>query len=134
MSDREAIVDVITHLFVGTDDRDWERVKRCFCDQVVFDMTSLGGGTPETKTPQQIVDGWDVGLRGIDAIHHQAGNYLVEVSGAEATAFCYGVAYHHRKGQPTRMFVGSYDFHFTRTEGWRIDRFAFRVKFVEPPL
>jgi len=32
-----------------------------------------------------------------------------------------------------RMFVGSYDFHLVRGDRWRIDRFKFNVKFVEPP-
>jgi len=34
---RQEIVDVITELFVATDQRDWGAVKRCFADQVLED-------------------------------------------------------------------------------------------------
>jgi len=132
---KDQIVGVINNLFVGTDDRDWVKVRRCFADKVLFDMTSLAGGAPATLTPQQIVDAWDQGLKALKAIHHQAGNYSVTVQGHEATAHCYGIAYHYlpnKTNQNTRTFVGSYDFHLTnRNNNWRIDQFKFNLKFID---
>jgi hypothetical protein len=132
---KDLIIGVINDLFVGTDNRDWMKVKRCFADKVLFDMTSLSGGSPTTMTPQQIVDAWDQGLKALKAIHHQAGNYTVAVQGQEATACCYGIAYHYlpnETNQNTRTFVGSYEFHLTnRDQNWRIDQFKFNLKFID---
>jgi 3-phenylpropionate/cinnamic acid dioxygenase small subunit len=132
---KDLIIGVINDLFVGTDNRDWMKVKRCFADKVLFDMTSLSGGSPTTMTPQQIVDAWDQGLKALKATHHQAGNYSVTVQGHEAAAHCYGIAYHYlpnETNQNTRTFVGSYEFHLTnRDQNWRIDQFKFNLKFID---
>ena len=75
------------------------------------------------------------GLRTLDAVHHQAGNYRVDVGGAEASAFCYGIATHYRRtksGRNTRTFVGSYDFRLVRQSGeWRITAFRFNLKYID---
>jgi len=132
---KDQIIGVINDMFVGTDDRDWAKVKRCFADKVLFDMTSLAGGAPSTMTPQQIVDAWDQGLKPLKAVHHQAGNYSVTVQGQEATAHCYGIAYHYLPNQTnrnTRTFVGSYDFHLKELNSiWQIDQFKFNLKFID---
>ncbi|HEU0030028.1 MAG TPA: nuclear transport factor 2 family protein [Kofleriaceae bacterium] len=133
MSERDEIVETIHRLFIATDDRDWAGVREVLSPKVHFDMTSLVGGSPETRTPVEIADGWKTGLAAIDHVHHQAGNFLVDITGDEATAFCYAVAYHHTAAM-LRRFVGSYDFHLVRTDRWRIDVFKFNVKFVDPPL
>ena len=132
---KDQIVGIINDLFTGTDNRDWVKVKRCLADKVLFDMTSLAGGSPSTMTPQQIVEVWEKGLKDLKAIHHQAGNYTVAVKGHEATAHCYGIAYHYlpnKTNQNTRTFVGSYDFHLRDVDQtWRIDRFKFNLKFID---
>ena len=128
---RQDIIETITNLFVGTDKRDWSRVRACFATRVLFDMTSLAGGEPATLTPEQITDGWDTGLKPIQHVHHQAGNFIVRVAAEQAEAFCYGVAYHHTDGK-TRTFVGSYEFHLANAfERWVIDRFKFNLKFID---
>jgi SnoaL-like domain len=133
--ERNRIADLVTTLFVATDAREWERVRRCFAARVIFDMTSLAGGEPAELFPEQITDAWDAGLKPIESVHHQVGNLAVTCSGVEATASCYGIAYHHRSttsGRNTRLFVGSYDFHLQRTDGeWRIDLFRFNLKFID---
>jgi hypothetical protein len=102
---------------------------------VLFDMTSLAGGEPSHVSGADIAAGWEQALRRIEAIHHQAGNYRVEIQGEEATAFCYGTASHYRKttsGRNTRVFVGTYDFHLRlMNERWRIDRFRFNLKYID---
>jgi hypothetical protein len=133
---RQDIVDVITELFVATDQRDWAAVKRCFADQVLFDMSSLGAGPPARRTPEEIAAGWEQGLSGLQAIPHQAGNHRVTIHETRATASCYGIAYHYRKtasGRNTRVFVGSYAFILDRGGplGWRISTFRFDLKFVD---
>jgi hypothetical protein len=98
-------------------------------------MTSLAGGRPSKLTGEQVAAAWEEGLRSIESIHHQAGNYRVDVQDEEATAFCYGIASHFRRnrtGRNSRVFVGSYDLHLIRVEDrWLIDSFRFNLKFLE---
>ncbi|HWR25347.1 MAG TPA: nuclear transport factor 2 family protein, partial [Methanosarcina sp.] len=116
---KDEIIDVANKLFIYTDEKKWEDVKNTFADEVLFDMTSMSGGIPATLTPQQIVDGWDTGLKKLKATHHQIGNYRVNLKDREADLFCYGVAFHYLPNPTnnnTRTFVGSYDFHLIKTE------------------
>ncbi len=136
--ERDRVAEVINTLFVATDARDWARVRRCFAPVVTFDMTSLAGGSAEQLSPEQIAMGWETGLRPIESVHHQTGNLSIACTATEATASCYGIAYHYRRtksGSNTRLFVGSYDFHLRLQDAaWRIDLFRFNLKFVDGNL
>jgi hypothetical protein len=133
---KDQVIDTINRLFVSTDRRDWPSVVACFTDTVHFDMSSAGAGPPVQIRAQEIAGGWKNGLAAIEAIHHQAGNYSVDVTDDRATAFCYGIALHYRRtksGKNTRTFVGSYDFTLRREAGglWKIDTFKFNLKFID---
>jgi hypothetical protein len=136
--DRTRIVETINRLFIGTDNRDWAQVKDCFALRVLFDMSSLGAGDAKPLTPDDIVAAWDAGLKPLKAIHHQAGNHLVRISGDKAEAFCYGIALHYRPNRTkvnTRTFVGSYDFGLVKDEGrWKISGFKFNLKYIDGNL
>jgi hypothetical protein len=132
---RDEVIELTNSLFIHTDERDWERVKALFADEVLFDMTSMAGGQAAKLKPQEIVDAWDHGLKKLKAIHHQAGNYLVTAREKDADLFCYGIAIHFLPN-PTninsRIFVGSYNLHFIDIgNGWKIDQFKFNLKFIE---
>jgi hypothetical protein len=133
--EKEKVINTVNRLFVHTDGRDWQEVKDCFAAEVLFDMTSVVGGEPIALTPEDIVGSWNDGLQHLEAIHHQVGNYLVDVLGKEATVFCYGIASHYLPndtGENTRAFVGSYDFHLVKdTDAWRIDQFRFNLKYID---
>jgi 3-phenylpropionate/cinnamic acid dioxygenase small subunit len=132
---KDRIIDRINELFIATDQKAWARVEACFTTEVMFDMHSLGGQPPQRIAAKAIAAGWQQGLMPIEAVHHQVGNYRVDIHGDEATAFCYGIALHYRRttsGRNTRTFVGSYDFHLVLRDGdWRIDSFKFNSKFIE---
>jgi hypothetical protein len=136
--ERDEVVATVTRLFLCTDARDWDGVRACFAAQVFLDMTSLTGGEAFTLAPQDITDAWERSFRPISAVHHQVSNFRVSLGDREATASCYGIAYHHRparSGHSTRTFVGSYDFHLRReTSGWTIDTFRFNCKFIDGKL
>jgi SnoaL-like protein len=136
--ERERVIETITRLFVATDERDWPTVRACLTAEVLFDMRSLTGTPAGLVAADTIVRGWEEGLRPLRSVHHQAGNFRVIVDGESARAFCYGVAFHHRphpSGRNTRTFVGSYDFHLSKEDGyWRIDQFRFNAKFVDGNL
>ncbi len=137
-TDKDKIIDAVTRLFISTDNRDWPAVAALFAPDVLFDMTSITGGRPVLATPQEIVYGWDKGLKPLKGIHHQVGNFLVDVGSNEASAFCYGIAWHYlpnRKNKNTRTFVGSYNIHFAKLEGlWKIDELKFNLKFIDGNL
>ena len=135
--EREAVIGTVTDLFVATDERDWAGLRQCLAPQVRFDMSSLSGEAPARLAADQIIDAWDAGLRPLQAVHHQAGNYRIEVTGSEAEARCYGIAYHYlpNPAGSTRVFVGSYEFHLLKIDGaWRIDGFKFNLKFIDGNL
>lgn len=137
LSKREAIIEVVNRLFVYTDMQDWKRLRdEVFAEEVLFDMTSAGGAAPTRLAPQAICDMWKDGFRGIDAIHHQAGNYLVTISeDVNAEVLCYAVATHFKKSAMkgnVREFVGSYNIMLVFTDlGWRINAFKYNLKYLQ---
>jgi hypothetical protein len=134
-TERDRVIEAVTTLFVETDKRDWAAVQSCFAPGVFFDMSSQGGGPPGVTTPDRIVQGWKNGLKNLEAIHHQVGNFLVHINGEAATVFCYGIAFHYLPNpsrQNTRTFVGSYEFHLVKQGGvWLIDTMAYHARFVD---
>jgi hypothetical protein len=136
-SKREIVIELVNKLFVYTDSRQWSLLeKEVFKDEVDFDMSSMGAGAPKKMKAKEISDMWTKGFEGIDHVHHQAGNFIVDFhsDGVEATIFCYAVATHFKqsaKNGKTRDFVGSYNLHASFTDlGWRIDSFKYNVKYV----
>jgi hypothetical protein len=133
---REEIIEVVNRLFINTDERNWDGMKKeVFAKEVVFDMTSMGAEKVEQLSSKQICEMWDEGLSGIDAVHHQAGTYLVEPDNeSSVNVKAYAIATHYKKdaqGGPIREFVGSYDLHLVKgISGWKIDKFAYRLKYM----
>jgi hypothetical protein len=136
--EKDRIVDTIVELFVQTDRRDWPAVLECFADEVWFDMSSLTGAPARATPAREIVAGWEQGLAPLRAVHHQAGNFRVNVLGDEANAFCYAIASHYLpnpSGRNTRTFVGSYELRLSKDGArWRITSFRFDVKYVDGNL
>jgi len=132
-SERETVVEAVTTLFVSTDNRDWDAVKSCFTDAVLFN-TGLTNGEPVMIAKERIAEAWENGLQDLQAIHHQIGNFLITWETDGVSVFCYGIAYHYlpeRSNRNTKIFVGSYDLHLVKlAETWKIDKFTFNEKFV----
>jgi hypothetical protein len=136
--EKDKITELINNLFIFTDKCDWNNVQKCFAEKVYFDMTSMGAESAVVLSPGQITDMWDDGLKNLEAVHHQTGNLKIDISDEKAVAFCYGTASHFKKttsGKNTRTFVGSYNFHLTKSnDDWRIDSFKFNLKYVDGNL
>lgn len=136
--DRLEIEDTMTALFVNTDSKNWQGVQDTFAEQVTFDMSSLTKESAKVVTPKQIADTWTQGLKDIPTVHHQGGNYRVQIHGNSADAQAYGIAFHYKKkpdGKNSRTFVGNYDYHFKKINGrWKIDLFRFNLKFIDGNL
>ena len=51
---KQAIQEVVTAIFVSSDERNWAAVENAFAPKVLLDYTSMAGGDPATLTPRQI--------------------------------------------------------------------------------
>ncbi|GAB4014204.1 hypothetical protein GCM10028808_36070 [Spirosoma migulaei] len=134
--DKLALTELVNRLFMYTDARNWQGlVTEVFTPDVYLDMESNGGPPPGIVSAQAITDGWHQGFLGIDAIHHQAGHYLITVNGDQANVYGYAVATHYRTAAlhgKTRTFVGSYDIKAERTDkGWRLNQLTYNLKYAD---
>jgi hypothetical protein len=135
-SKREVIVELVNKLFVYTDSRQWNKlVKEVFKEKVRFDMSSVGAGPAKELTSTAICDLWNSGFAGIDQVHHQAGNIIVEFTDeGVAEIYCYAIASHYKAAATqgkTREFIGSYILHAGFTDlGWRLDGFKYNLKYT----
>src|SRR3954469_1158666 len=136
-SKRDEVIEIVHKLFIYTDYQQWDKLTaEVFKETVHFNMESLGAGPAKEMTATEICEAWKNGFAGIDAIHHQAGNVLVDfkTQDTEADVFCYAIASHFKNSATqgkTREFVGSYDLHLVFTDlGWRIDGFTYNLKYT----
>ena len=136
-SKQDTVIELANKLFVYTDQRDWDKLlKEVLMEKVEFDMTSAGGGPAKTMTASEICQMWKAGLEGIDFIHHQSGNFIVNFKndGTEANIFCYATATHYKAAAQhgkSREFVGSYELRAEFTDlGWRLAAFRFNLKYI----
>jgi hypothetical protein len=132
--DRLAIIDIITRLFVYTDQGRWDDL----AEHVLAATVDFDGGFGDPAGPRSgrdIADGWRTGLAELDAVHHQAGNHLIEIDGDNATAHADAIAVHVKNDAVngrTRMFVGSYAIGLHHEDdAWRIDRFVYPLKVID---
>ena len=133
LTERERVIECVTTLFVSIDNRDWDTVRSCFTEKVLFN-TALTEGNPEILSCGQIIKDWKEALECLEALHHQVGNFLVRFDENGVIVFCYGIAYHYlpnRSNRNTKLFVGSYDLRLVMQDGgWKITAFSFNSKFV----
>jgi hypothetical protein len=110
-------------------------MEEVFAPDVWLDMSSAGGAEPASIKASAICGMWGKGFEELDAVHHQAGHYLVNVKDSNAGIFGYAVAIHYKKAAQngkTRSFVGSYDLAAMRMDkGWRINQFRYNLKFID---
>jgi len=133
-TEREQIIETVNKLFIYTDNQEWIKLQEeVFTSTIELDMVSMGAEKSEHVSSREICYRWEEAFEELDAIHHQAGNYLVKINGEQAEVYAYSIASHYKetaKKEKTREFVGTYDFHLTKTPGgWRIDKFKYNLKY-----
>ncbi|MEV6428304.1 nuclear transport factor 2 family protein [Nocardia sp. NPDC051463] len=134
LADRFAIVDVLTRMFVYTDQKRWDDLLDVvFTPKVDFDGGF--GGPVGIRDAADIVGDWRTGLSDLDAVHHQAGNYLIDLQSDHAAVHADAIAFHLKNDAvngKTRTFIGSYTLGAERTaSGWRVNRFHYHLKVIE---
>ena len=130
------LTELANKLFMYTDSRDWQKlIDEVFTEYVDFDMSSAGAGPAKNLKAAEICKTWKQGFHGIDAVHHQAGHYIVTLNESTAEIYAYAVASHYKKSAikgNTRSFVGSYNLQATTTtEGWRLSGFKYNLKYID---
>ena len=136
LSQRDEIANTLSKLFYYTDEQNWEGLKsEVFDDTVHMDMTSMGAPAAANQTAQEICDAWTAGFADLDAVHHQAGTYIIDIDGSTANTKAHAIAQHYKKDAQnggTRSFVGTYDLNLIKKEnGWRINGFKFNLKYMD---
>jgi hypothetical protein len=133
-TEREQIIETVNKFFVYTDNQEWTKLKEeVFTSTIELDMSSMGATKSEIVSSREICYRWEKAFEELDAIHHQAGNYIVTINGEQAEVKAHSTAIHYReaaKKENKREFVGRYDFPLTKTVvGWRIDKFKYNLKY-----
>ena len=136
VADKLEITELTNKLFMYVDALKWQQLlDEVFEKEVFFDMSSAGGGKASKMAAKDICEIWRQGFEGLDAVHHQAGHYLINVNGNESDIYGYAVALHYKKDATkgdTRTFVGSYDLRAKRTaKGWRLTQFQYHLKYLD---
>jgi hypothetical protein len=134
-SDKIEITELCNKLFMYVDALQWNRVlSEVFTETVWFDMTSAGGEAKKLPA-KEICEAWRQGFIGLDSVHHQAGHYIITVTGNDADIYGYAIATHYKKAASkgkSRMFVGSYDLKALKTDkGWRLSQFKYNLKYID---
>lgn len=133
---KSEITHAINLFLVKLDQKKFDEVEKAFTKDAT--NTAYFGGQPsETKTAHSIVEGWKQNLTPVQAVHHQTGNFLVDVKGTKATATFYGIAswYRPENPNPVTWFVGDYECDMVKISNeWKIAKLRYNNKFVNPPL
>ncbi len=131
-------IDAITHLFVSTDQRNWEDLKQVFDSEVLLDYSSMNGSPATKLTPDQIIAAWKTILPGFESTHHQLGNFVSNIQENKATVFCYGTASHFLKDDNGNLWtvVGTYDFELRKDAkaNWKVSAMKFNFKYQDGNL
>jgi hypothetical protein len=88
------IIQALTTVFAGADERDWEKVAGVMAPKVLLDYTSMTGGSSATLEPGEITAAWAGLLPGFDRTHHQLFDFTIKQARDTATVHCSGKAEH----------------------------------------
>ncbi|WP_158618038.1 nuclear transport factor 2 family protein [Chitinophaga lutea] len=132
------MIEAVLDIFIGADERDWDRCLRAFAPTVHLDYTSMAGGQPADLPAAAIVDAWKGFLPRFKATHHQLGNFTVSVKGEEAIVFFYGTATHYfpaGTGGNVWTVVGTYDAKLIQQDGrWKVSMLRLNLKYQDGNL
>ena len=136
LSDKIELTELANKLYMYCDLQQWQKMQdEVFTEKINFDISNAGGGASSIMYAKDVCELWRQGFSGLDAVHHQAGHYLITVNKDNADIYAYAVATHFKRAAKkgnTRTFVGSYDLKATRTDhGWRLTQFKYNLKYLE---
>jgi len=126
--DTEKIINVITNIFEGADERDWNKVKGSFADDVLLDYSSMNGSPAAVLSSNDIINAWKGFLPGFDITHHNVTNFQIKESDGIAKAHFSGKADHFIDGENWTV-EGTYDLELTVSDDVaKVTKFKFNLE------
>jgi hypothetical protein len=133
--DTQSIIEKVQDIFIGADQRDWDRCRNAFAGTVHLDYTSLAGGEPADLAADIIIGNWKGFLPRFKATHHQLGNFVVRGKENAAEVSFYGTATHYSPqpdGRNSWTVVGSYETKLERKSGeWKVTALKLNLSYVD---
>lgn len=127
--------EVVTQLFISTDENNWKGVEETFAPKVNLDYSSMNGNPAVELTPAEITTAWSGVLPGFESTHHQIGNFVSNIHANSASVFCYGTATHFLPDSEGNVWivVGTYDFELIKNDNgnWKISSMKFNFKYQD---
>jgi hypothetical protein len=135
IEDHLEITELVNHLVLLLDSRDWAGLQDVFADTVYNDRTSLTGGSPETLPKAEFIGGWQYLMTGLDTLHHLVTGHVVAIDGDKATCTANMQGTHilaNPGGEGDTWTVGGrHEYQATRTaDGWRISGIIFTIQWA----
>src|ERR1700751_2381833 len=104
----EAIIQTVTDIFNGADERNWEKVRHAMAEEGLMDYSSMNGSQPAITKADDIIKTWKGFLPGFDRTHHQLSDFQGERQGNTANLRFFGKA-DHFIGNDSWTVEGTYD-------------------------
>jgi hypothetical protein len=121
--DRASIIDAINAVGMWADRKDFVKLRPLFADTVAMDYTSLAGGSPVTVKADDLMKGWEAGLKPFRT-QHMITSHLVTINGNTAESLSNVHAIHYvpnELGISNWQVYGYYEHKFVRTStGWKV--------------
>ena len=115
------IINIIKDLFSGADERNWEKVKNTFANEVLLDYSVLSGSPAAILSPNMIIAAWQGLLPGFDITKHQPSDFMVKQNNDNATVHYFAKADHFLGGEEWTV-EANYDTCLIRVaDGWKIN-------------
>jgi hypothetical protein len=121
--DRANIIDTINAVGMWADRKDFIKLRPLFADSVAMDYTSLAGGSPVTVKADDLMKGWEAGLKPFRTQHMVTGHVLtINGNTAESLSNVHAIHYvPNELGISNWQVYGYYEHKLVRTpNGWKI--------------
>jgi hypothetical protein len=124
----DAIIQTITNIFSGADERDWEKIRHALADEVLLDYSSMNGIPASTTTAEDIIKAWKGFLPGFGRTHHQLSSFQGEQQGNSANVRFLGKA-DHFIGNDSWTVEGIYNVEAIKVgKDWKVTKFKFNLQ------
>ncbi|HTD39462.1 MAG TPA: nuclear transport factor 2 family protein [Mucilaginibacter sp.] len=126
--DTEKIIETITNIFAGADERNWDKVKNSFADKVLLDYSSMNGSPAVVLSSADIIAAWKCFLPGFDLTHHQVSQFRVDEMEGVTKSHFFGKADHFINNDSWTV-EGTYDVELiTSADGLKVNKFRFNLQ------
>jgi hypothetical protein len=115
----------------AVDDKDWAKARSLLADELILDISSLGGGPAAPIAADDLVGAWSGNLAPSKTSLHFRTNHQVVVDGDTAALASHGYAWNRLEGNGDPLWEtwGTYEHGFRKIDGaWKVTAFAYRQR------